>query len=491
MASTASLGPLANTTVAGKTSWGQPIRVHRDQTSSSAAFTTSANVATLWYNCFDSGQIPAGATIDGIELVSETIATGTGRIGTAGSTTAGETATMSIRLYNGTSYSSSLYSNTFSGPNDYYPDPSGSGEVLVGGPTNLVGLTWDPADQADFGFRIDVDSITNTPVMIALRGLTLKVYYTEGGTSPTPSPTPSITVTPSISVTPTPSPSGGVTYLIDGINGVVPNTIDKVGGITLSTINKFNNVTIESQTPPSPPAPSFSSTTFSFEDQTVVESTSTEWSPSLTHSSWVNGSSAVDGTYWGLTSNKTVGGWDFAQDTTPSNYTGPQGGATEPSGTPSTTTGSDKYMYTEATSSQNLLCFVARTPGYNFTTEMASTLNNLSLEFWVLAYGDQMADLYVYIDDAATSNHTNATLIDYFTASHSGTQNAGTTTLTQNSNSATYDFVTYAGAVWSKVTLSLNDYRNINSDQYIYFVAQNGTGYKADIAIDLVTIYES
>ena len=102
-----------------------------------------------------------------------------------------------------------------------------------------------------------------------------------------------------------------------------------------------------------------------------------------------------------------------------------------------------------------------------------------------------MADLYVYIDDAATSNHTNATLIDYFTASHSGDQLNGTSTLTQNSNSATYDFVTYAGAVWSKVTLSLNAYRNINSDQYIYFVAQNGTGYKADMAIDLVTIYES
>ena len=491
MASTASLGPLSNTTVAGKTSWGQPIRVHRDQVSSSAAFTTSANVATLWYNCFDSVQIPTGATIDGIELVSETIATGTGRIGTAGSTGVGETATMSIRLYNGTSYSSSLYSNTFTGANDYYPDPSGSGQVLVGGPTNLVGLTWDPADQADFGFRIDVDSITNTPVMVALRGLTLKVYYTEGGTTPTPSITISPTPTPTISITPTPSPSGGVTYLIDGINGVVPNTIDKVGGITLSTIDKFNNVTIESQTPPSPPAPSFSSTTFSFEDQTVVESTGSEWSPSLTHSDWANGSSAVDGTYWGLTSNKTVGGWDLAQDTTPSNYTGPQGGATEPSGTPSQAVGFDKYMYTEATSSQNLLCFVARTPGYNFTTEMASTLNNLSLEFWVLAYGDQMADLYVYIDDAATSNDTNATLIDYFTASHSGDQNTGTTTLTQYSDSTTYDFVTYAGAVWSKVTLSLNDYRNIDANQYIYFIAQNGTGYKADIAIDLVTIYES
>jgi hypothetical protein len=179
MASTSSLGPLSNASVAGKTNWGQPQRLHRTQTSSSAAFTVSSNIATLWYNCFDSNQIPAGATINGIELVSETINSGTGRIGTAGSTGPTESATMSIYLYNGSTYSTSLYSNTFTDSNDYYPDPYGSGEVLVGGPTNLVGLSWDPADQANFGFRIDVDSITATPVSVASRGLALKVYYTE------------------------------------------------------------------------------------------------------------------------------------------------------------------------------------------------------------------------------------------------------------------------------------------------------------------------
>lgn len=183
MANTASLGPLSNTSIAGKTAWGQPVRVHRNQTSSSAAFTTTSNVATLWYNCFDSSQIPAGATIDGIELVSETINSGVGRIGTAGSTGPTETATMAIYLYNGSSYSSALYTNTFTGPNDYYPSSgAGTGVVLVGGPTNLVGLTWDPADQANFGFRIDVTAITLTPVVVALRGLALKVYYSTAAT---------------------------------------------------------------------------------------------------------------------------------------------------------------------------------------------------------------------------------------------------------------------------------------------------------------------
>ena len=180
MASTSSLGPLSNFTVPGKTGWSNPQRVYRTQTASSAAVAAAANLATVWYNCFDSNQIPANATIDGIELVSETINSGNGRIGTAGATGPTESATVSVRLYNGSSYSSVLYNNTFTGSNDYYPSSgAGTGVVIVGGPTNLVGLTWDPADQADFGFRIDVDSIVLTPVVVALRGLALKVYYTE------------------------------------------------------------------------------------------------------------------------------------------------------------------------------------------------------------------------------------------------------------------------------------------------------------------------
>lgn len=241
MASTSSLGPLSNFTVPGKTSWSNPQRVHRNSTFSSAAVATAADRATVWYNCFDSNQIPAGATIDGIELVSETINSGIGRIGTAGSTGPTESATMSIRLYNGSSYSSSLYSNTFVGANDYYPSSgAGTGVVLVGGPTNLVGLSWDPADQADFGFRIDVDSIVASPVAVVLRGLALKVYYTEAGTpTPTPTPTPSQTITPTPTPTPTPTTSGGVTYLLDSINNVAPNTINKIGSILLSDASKI------------------------------------------------------------------------------------------------------------------------------------------------------------------------------------------------------------------------------------------------------------
>ena len=189
MASTSALGPLSNLTPAGKTAWIGADRLHRDQTSTTAAAAVTAAYASTWYNCFNAAQIPAGATINGIELVSTTISTGTGFIGTAGSTGAAETGTLEIYFYNGTSYSTAVYSNTFTGPNDYYPVPNGGGEVLAGGPSDLSGLTWNVADQTNFGFRIDVTAITATPVLVAVRGLALKVYYTEAAAN-----TPSLTI---------------------------------------------------------------------------------------------------------------------------------------------------------------------------------------------------------------------------------------------------------------------------------------------------------
>ena len=42
---------------------------------------------------------------------------------------------------------------------------------------------------------------------------------------------------------------------------------------------------------------------YHFEDETTAESS--DWVPA---NNWVNGASAVDGTYWGRSSNKTVSG---------------------------------------------------------------------------------------------------------------------------------------------------------------------------------------
>ena len=179
MSVTSALGPLSHLVPAGKTSWISPTRIYRTDAGVSATAAVNATYGTTWYNCFDSNQIPSGATIDGVELVSENINTSDGELGTAGTTGAAEGGTLEIYFYNGTSYSSAAYSNTFTGPNDRYPSPSGGGETIAGGAADLSGLTWDPADQANFGFRIDVTSITETPVFVATRGLAMKVYYTE------------------------------------------------------------------------------------------------------------------------------------------------------------------------------------------------------------------------------------------------------------------------------------------------------------------------
>lgn len=479
MASTASLGPLSNTTVAGKTSWGQPVRVHRDQTSSSAAFTTSANVATLWYNCFDSGQIPAGATIDGIELVSETIATGTGRIGTAGSTGVGETATMSIRLYNGTSYSSSLYSNTFSGANDYYPDPSGSGQVLVGGPTNLVGLTWDPADQADFGFRIDVDSITDTPVMVALRGLTLKVYYTEGGTSPTPTP----------SLTPTPTPTPAETFLVETINSVLPNTINKLGGIIFSSMTRFNGVLLKQPT-------SGTETVYlsvDFSDQTYTNTTTFP-------SGWAKLSSLTDVPYDGTTmtswATNSSYNWRFDYNGTGSNGTGPAGGLLGGTGaTTGTQTTLNRYMYCETSGSGADRVGVVRTPALDFTNALNN--NTLKLTFWFHMYGTNNNNTQ-YFGVAATTN-TNDASSTYevvtgagFTSDSGGglnieywTSDDGTTTTTSNRISGQQQ--SSDDSVWRKAEVDLNSLAG-QGTVYLHFMLSNIEYFTCDFALDGISI---
>ena len=191
-----------------------------------------------------------------------------------------------------------------------------------------------------------------------------------------------------------------------------------------------------------------------------------------------------------MTSNKTVAGWDLGTDTTPSSQTGPNGGATEPSGSPSTDASSDNFLYTEASSNQNSNCFVVRTPGFYFGDLVSYIGNNFRLEFFVHAYGTQQHDLFVYLSTATTSNHTEATLIETFTHSHSGNNNGGTSRLTKSSDSSTYDFVTYSSSVWSKVQVDLNSYKDTDETYYIYFVAQNGTGFRADLAIDEIKFCE-
>ena len=54
----------------------------------------------------------------------------------------------------------------------------------------------------------------------------------------------------------------------------------------------------------------FGSLNKNFEGQSPSTSTG-DWTPTNDHSGWENGSGAVNGTYWGLISNKNVKGWNL------------------------------------------------------------------------------------------------------------------------------------------------------------------------------------
>ena len=438
-------------------SFGFATRVLRTTGGSSAAIPLSIPSGNLYFNCFDSNNIPSSATILGVEIVAGVDFDGSGNssIGNFGSTGSTESITFRMYLFNGTSYSSPLafdgvartgitYSDsntsaTFLGPNIRYLGLNTLG-TLFGSSTGLSGLSWDPTAQASWGFAITATAAVNTPVSGIIRGIGLKAYYSE---------------------------SDPVKLL--NLPGTSITEVDKVPG---NTIAKWGVINFTAAAPPTPTL--YESLLYSYENQATQENASSNWvvsTPMSDSPAWVNGTSAVNGTYWGLTSNKTVKGWNLGQDSTTSSGTGPTGGATLPDGTPSTSTGEEKYMYTESSSGRNAYCFVCRTGAYNFSTLMTSTSNNLNLEFFVHGYSSnsEMGDLFTYIATTTTSNNASATLLD------------SQTSFSQTGNSSNY----------TKITVSLNSYRTVNSDHYIYFVSQNGGGFRSDLAVDLVQIKET
>jgi|TARA_R110000851_G_scaffold285798_1_gene439593 hypothetical protein len=202
---TSQLGPLSNLTPATYTGWGQPTRVHRTSAGQSAAYAVTAPVRTTWYNCFDSSQIPAGATINGVEV------TFSGSIGTAGPTDFGEGAEIAYRLWNGTSYSSVVLTNYHTGSNDYQ-------NPVLGGASDLHGITWDEVDQASFGFDVELIAITGTPVVVCSRQIPMRVYYTESGGG------------------------AGSAFGFTQMNGVDSETIESISGIGSEEISGVDGV---------------------------------------------------------------------------------------------------------------------------------------------------------------------------------------------------------------------------------------------------------
>ena len=424
--------------------WIQPQRIHNGATGASAAVVTSAGRGTLWSNCFDSSQIPSDATITGVEIVAGLDSDGSGNsnIGNSGATGVTESITFQLYLHNGTDYSSPLVFThalgsgltlngdsdelTATGPNTRYANTDSTVDTLAGSTTSLSGLSWAPANQASFGFAITTIAVSATPVAIASRGLGMRVTYNT------------------------------VDQYTNTIMGVAPADILKVYGVTTANV-EFRSTPGNTVEPAA-----IINLTYQFESETNVVNTS-DWSPSGSSAGWVNGSSAVDGTYWGRDSNKNVKGWNMDSGTTGSGNTGPNGGVDPSDGSHES---AEKYMYTESSSGRNAYAFVARLA----IPDMNDTSNDLDLKFWVHAFGAAMGDLYVYIDDASASNHSSATELAAY---------------------ETFSGFTATSSVWQQKTISLNSYRDNSTDYYIYFVSQNGTSFTSDLAIDAVQLIES
>lgn len=418
-------------------SWTYPERMLSSGTNVCVASgSTAGNRGNLWKGCFNT-EIPTDATITGVELVAKASTSHNARFGNAGSTGSTESLTYRMYVYNGSSYAEAAFLSTpfggslssdsmeltLTGANRYYVNNSYGTDVLAGSSSELFGLTWNPIDQQGFGFVILTNAQVDTPVgVISGRGdIGLRITYTSAGYS-------------------------------KEVDGVAPGDIYSITNVLRADV-------LHRSFPGNYILPI--DVTYQFEGETTNTSPSGNWSP---QNEWVNGTSATSGTYWGRTSNKTVKGWNCDSGFTPSSSTGPADGVDNGAyGNFATNT---KYLYTEVSSGRNAYCFVARTPVIPL---MNNTSNDLTLKFWVHAYGSQIGDLYVYIDDATSSNHSSATELAAYES--------------WTGFSSSYSF-------WQQKTISLNSYRDNSTDYYIYFVSQNATGFYGDLAIDRVEFIE-
>ena len=251
---------------------------------------------------------------------------------------------------------------------------------------------------------------------------------------------------------------------VSKIDRIALDDINKVDSYAKLSISKINGYVM----------PSAFNQLYNFEDQTTQENGAYDWNPNNTHSDWETDTAVVaGGGSWGNpagNANTTTDGWNLGFGGTTSGGTGPSGGLDSDLDGSHDING--RYMYVEGTGNKDDRVCVVRTPGFNFSTSMLDTSNNLDLKFWLHQYSSNNSghNLYIYIDDAATSTESDATLLHTIT-----------------------DFTEYNsnGASWSQKTVSLNSYRTTDATHYIYFVADGATSFRCDIAIDNVQFLES
>jgi hypothetical protein len=252
--------------------------------------------------------------------------------------------------------------------------------------------------------------------------------------------------------------------------------IDWSTGVTaVDNIAKANIASITDIDVPSS-GPLYRSTIYNFNGETAQTNPASDWAPSAAYAAdgWVNGVSAVNGTTW--TAGVSVKGFNCDFGTTPSTFTGPAGGMTSTTNGTPTAVSTERYVYKETSSSRNLWDHIVRTPGYNFSTLMTSTANNLRMVMWYHAYGNTTwsGDLFnVYVDTALTSNAVAATNLYSLPAAGNTMAGEASPYIVQN--------------------IDLNSYRTIPATYYFYILLNpqsTGTSYRHDIAIDTVYFEE-
>ncbi len=177
----------------------QTDRLKENATGTAAGTVTADNYCIFMKDFFNDNQIPAGATINGIEVVAGTDFDGGGNSYLASSGGSfGATCKIRAYLYNGTSFSSALAhkidvsgitgitstdsgaSLSIDGASRYYANNSAGDDVLYGGTADLSGLSWDAGDQDEWGFAIGLTDETGTMTFVWSRGIGLRCTYTTG-----------------------------------------------------------------------------------------------------------------------------------------------------------------------------------------------------------------------------------------------------------------------------------------------------------------------
>ena len=166
---------------------------------------------------------------------------------------------------------------------------------------------------------------------------------------------------------------------IDKISQINWSSLANVDNVIVANINSVSGVSAPSS------GPKWISTIWDFNTQ--PGNTTTGWVPDAAYAAdgWVNGNTSVNGI--SFRSGTTSQGINSDNGTTPSGSTGPNGGMTSyTDGTIDSAT-SQRYLYKEASSGRSGWDHIVRTPGFNFSTLMSSTSNNLRMRFGYQAYG--------------------------------------------------------------------------------------------------------